>query len=97
MANHLPPDPWVPLLDVVRALHHPNFYWGSMGGFTNCKYLDLRVDTRDGRCLVRDRDGRPVRLADIQAALEKPTMAEMNQKPQIEIREIAPGPEADPA
>lgn len=76
---------WVPLLEVVALLHHPNFYWGAMGGLTNCKYLDLRIDTRDCKCLVRDRDGRPVTLERIREGLEKPTMAEMNENPPIAI------------
>ena len=76
---------WVPLLEVVRLLHHPNFYWGAMGGLTNCKYLDLRIDTRDCKCLVRDRDGRTVTLERIREGLEKPTRAEMNENPSIEI------------
>lgn len=84
---------WVPLLDLVKILHHPNFYWGSMGGFTNCKYLEIRIDTRDCKCLVRDRDGKPVDLLELAAACEKPVMAEMNQNPQIEIRVTAPGRE----
>ena len=87
---------WVPLLDVVKALHHPNFYWGSLGGFMNCKYLELRIDTRDNKCLVRDRDGKEVDFTKVVAALQKPVMAEMNQNPQIEIRVVAPGPEGDP-
>jgi hypothetical protein len=76
---------WEQLLEVVKLLHHPNFYWGAMGGLTNCKYLDLRIDTRDLKCLVRDRDGKPVKLARIREGLEKPTMVEMNSNPPIEI------------
>lgn len=76
---------WVPLLEVVALLHHPNFYWGAMGGLTNCKYLDLRIDTRDCKCLVRDRDGRPVTLERIREGLAQPTCAEMNENPPIEI------------
>jgi len=75
----------VSLLEVVALLHHPNFYWGAMGGLTNCKYLDLRIDTRDCKCVVRDRDGRPVTLERIRKGLEKPTMAEMNENPPIAI------------
>ncbi len=84
----------IPLLEIARVLHHPNFYWGGMGGFTNCKYLTITVDTRDLKCYIKDRDGKLVDWEAVKAALDKPIMAEMNANPQIEIREIVPGPEA---
>lgn len=89
----LPPAPdWVPLLEVVELLHHPNFYWGSMGGLTGLKYLDLHIDTRDNQCVVTDRDGNPVSLATIRAALAKPIMADMNENPEITITPVVPDP-----
>lgn len=83
---------WVSLLDVVRLLHHPNFYWGAMGGLTNCKYINLWIDTRDNRCVLTDRDGKPVTLERIQRGIEAPTMAGMNENPQITITESSPNP-----
>lgn len=85
MNTTLPPDLRVPLLEVVELLHHPNFYWGAMNGLTNLKYLTLQIDTRDNRCLVTDRDGNPVKLADIRAGLANPTMLDMNENPGITI------------
>ena len=81
---------WVSLLDVVRLLHHPNFYWGAMGGLTNLKYINLWIDTRDNRCVLTDRDGKPVTLERIQRGLDAPTMGEMNENPQISITESSP-------
>ncbi len=83
----------VPILDVVRVLHHPNFYWGALNGHTNCKYLNLLIDTRDNACVVKDRDGKIVDWDRLKAQLEIPAMAEMNSNPQIEIRETAPARE----
>jgi hypothetical protein len=88
-SSPLPPNNWVPLLEVVELLHHPNFYWGSMGGLTNAKYLDLRIDTRDLRCIVKDRDGKPLSLDRIREGLADPVMTGMNENPQIEIKVVA--------
>lgn len=86
----LPPnDHWVPLLDVVQLLHHPNFYWGGMDGLTNCKYLNLCIDTRDLKCVITDRDNRPVSLERLRRGVERPTMAGMNGNPEVKI-EVTP-------
>jgi hypothetical protein len=78
---------WVSLLEVVRLLHHPNFYWGAMDGLTDCKYLTLRIDTRDCKCLVSDRKNVPVSLARIREGLENSTMPGMNENPMVTITE----------
>lgn len=70
---------WVPLADVVEVLRHPNFYWGSMGGLTSLKYMELRIDTRDNKCVVRDRDGKPVSMERIRESLANPIRPDMNQ------------------
>lgn len=60
---------WVPLADVVSLLNHPDFYWGVLD--CRVKYLQLRVDTRDNLCLVKDRNDRPISLDLIQERIAK--------------------------
>lgn len=58
----LPPSRWVPLDDVLAVVRDPRWTWTRN---SQCKYLDLRLDTRDGRVFVCDRDGRPIGLEDL--------------------------------
>ncbi len=87
-------DPWIPLAEIVDVLHHPCFYWGALGGFTNCKYLELRIDTRDNSALVRDRNGNSVDWQALKASLDQPIMREMNSNPRLAL---LPVPEPAPA
>lgn len=80
------PAGWLPLAEIIDIIHHPNFYWGSMGGFTDCKYIELRIDTRDNCCVVRDRNHKLVDVAKLKAALDKPIMAGMNSNPQLSLK-----------
>lgn len=81
----LPPDNWIPLSEIVDIIHHPNFYWGAIDEFTDCKYLELRIDTRDNCCMVRDRNHKPVDLVKLKAALEEPIIEGMNENPQLAL------------
>lgn len=61
-ADPLPASDWVPLRRVLGLLHHPNFFWSCPGlGVTELKYMELRIDTRDCGCLVKDRNGRQLK------------------------------------
>lgn len=84
-----PTNDWVSLLEVVKLLHHPNFYWGAMNGFSALKYLDIRIDTRDCKCLVNDRHGKPVSLKVLCEGLENPSIANMNSNSAIEIKVLS--------
>jgi hypothetical protein len=76
---------WVSLADLVDVIHHPNFYWGALQDHTDCKYLTVRIDTRDNHCLVSDRNGKPVDLATLRKAVETPVIEEMNQNPRLAL------------
>lgn len=82
---NLPPNNWIPLSEIIDIIHHPSFYWGAMDGFMDCKYLELRIDTRDNCCMVRDRNHKPVDLAKLKAALEKPIIKNTNSNPQLAL------------
>ena len=32
---------------------------------TKCKYINLRIDMRDGHCLIFDKDNNPIELEDL--------------------------------
>lgn len=70
---------WVNLKDVLEFLTHPNFYWGAHNEFVNLKYLELRVDTRDLHCIVKNRRGKIVDLEKMKALLPSVVIEEMNQ------------------
>lgn len=64
----LPPDPWVPLSEVLAILNDPRWTWVRNA---RCKYVDLRVDTRDMKCLIRDRDGLVITLHDLSRQMDE--------------------------
>lgn len=63
----LPPSDWVPLADVLQIIRSTQQNGGRWTWARNahCKYLDIRLDTRDGRCLLRNRDGKSITLDDL--------------------------------
>lgn len=81
----------IPLRRVINLLHHPNFMWTCPGlGVTKLKYMELRVDTRDCACLVKDRDGRavtPQQLEELERTLSNfnGTFASMNDNPELAL------------
>ena len=74
---------WVNLKDLLEFLTHPDFYWGSHEQFLDLKYLELRVDTRDLHCIVKDRNGKMVDLDKMKALLPDVCINEMNENKQI--------------
>ena len=66
-ASVLPPSYWVPLDDVLAIIRDTRWSWVRNNP---CKYIDLRVDTRDGRCLIYDRDSRAINLHDLSRQLD---------------------------
>lgn len=81
---------WVPLVQVVELLYHPNFHWCAHQVFADCKYLELRVDTRDNWCLVRDQNGRALNLSELRQALENPTLEKMNENAPLALLPVPP-------
>lgn len=59
MTSNDPESPWVPLSEVLAVLNDPRWSWHRN---SPCKYVELRIDTRDMRCRIGDRDGNPITL-----------------------------------
>lgn len=36
---------------------------------TECKYIELRIDMRDGRCIIRNRDGELISLEELKSQI----------------------------
>lgn len=49
------------LLDVVRFCTQPGFVW-SWVRTPRCKYVDVRIDMRDGGFVIKDQDGKRISL-----------------------------------
>lgn len=47
-------DSLADVLPVLKAASKGDWSWMNNG---RCKYIELRIDMRDGGCIVRDRDG----------------------------------------
>ncbi len=54
---------WIPLDDVLAVLNDPEWSWVRN---MDCKYVEIRVDTRDNHCVIRARDGSAITLEDLQ-------------------------------
>lgn len=52
-------DDFIVVLEKMRA---GQWHWVSN---PRCKYVNLRVDMRDGGCLIRDKDGNRIDPADL--------------------------------
>ena len=64
MAN----DPWVPVTDVLAILNDERWSWASNA---HCKYVELRIDTRDMHCCIKDRDSESITLHDLARQMDK--------------------------
>lgn len=53
---------WRPATEVLRALRRMRRSGWNWGRNFRCKYIDVRIDTRSGRCFVMDRDGKFITL-----------------------------------
>ncbi len=58
---------WVPLRDVLLILNDPRWSWTRNA---SCKYVNLRIDTRDMACVVCDRDDHPITLKELARQLD---------------------------
>lgn len=56
---------WIPITEVMEVLAESksetpdSWHWGAN---TRCKYLNIRLDMRDGHCLIYDRNNNPITL-----------------------------------
>ncbi len=53
---------WEPLADVLAVIHDPRWSWVRNN---RCKYVELRMDTRDQRCLIFNRDRELITMQDL--------------------------------
>lgn len=65
----LPPEAahWSPVADVLAVINDPRWSWVRN---TPCKYIELRIDTRNQACLIYDRDKRPMTLRELSRQLD---------------------------
>lgn len=58
--------PWIEFQSAVdfikQILDDPNWSWGKN---MDCKYVSLRVDMRDGKVLLQNRNGKGIRIEDV--------------------------------
>lgn len=50
---------WIPIEDVLAVVNDDNWHWPKN---PNCKYIEMRIDTRMRMCLLKDRHGKSITL-----------------------------------
>ena len=55
-------------LEVYKKSKQGNWIWWKNN---KCKYVELRIDMRNGDCIIRDRDGRRINPKDLEYQFEK--------------------------
>ncbi len=64
---------WIPFSQVIEVVNRS--LKGNWNWFSNnrCKYINLRIDMRDGHCVLKDRDGQSITIEQLgyQFELEK--------------------------
>lgn len=61
------PVEWVPVADALAIIQDPRWSWAQNA---SCKYVSLRIDTRDGKCLISDRDDNRITLKQLSRQLD---------------------------
>ncbi len=59
---------WITLSSVLSIIQNKNWSWVRNSA---CKYINLRIDTRDFKCLLSNRDDQEITLEDLSRQLEK--------------------------
>ncbi len=80
-ATNIPDSPpvWVSVDDVLKVIRDPRWIWAAN---SPCKYIQLRLDTRDGHCLIYDRDNNEITLRELSRQFDEYLL----DKPQEEGR-----------
>lgn len=63
--SHSVPGDWIPIdgvMEVIQKMRDNKWLWPFN---SRCKYITLRLDMRDGHCVIRDRNGNIISLADL--------------------------------
>jgi len=63
----MPSDAWVPVASALAIIQDPRWSWVRNNP---CKYVELRIDTRDMKCRIYDRDRREISLRDLSRQLD---------------------------
>jgi hypothetical protein len=53
---------WVPAESTLQIIRDPRWLWVRN---PDCKYIKLWVDTRDGHCIISDRNGKEITLREL--------------------------------
>ena len=53
---------WYPVKDVLDVLENEEWMWPLNA---RCKYVDIRIDTRDMMCTIKDRNGEYITIEDL--------------------------------
>lgn len=77
------------ILPTLKAISRGEWYWGMN---SRCKYIELRIDTRDGGCILYDRDR--VRISPEQFAFQAGNAGKMDAWPAKNQIAAAPQPPA---
>ena len=56
----------VPIEEILKILKKVKTYDWLWICNPKCKYINLRIDMRDGHCLLFDREDNPIELKDLQ-------------------------------
>jgi hypothetical protein len=68
-------EKWVPVESVLEVLRDKRWLWTHNMA---CKYVSLRVDTRDMHCTLQDREGNHISLRDLARQLDDFLMPAQN-------------------
>lgn len=60
------PLKWIPLQNVFALVEKSKLGIWTWARNTKCKYIDVRIDMRDGDCIIKDRDGNIITLEQLQ-------------------------------
>lgn len=66
-----PPVKWVNFDEVVGVINRMRQGLWMWVWNTRCKYIELRIDMRDGHCIIRDKDGKRITVEQLQYQLER--------------------------
>jgi len=58
---------WESVTDVLNIIKDPRWWWSRN---SRCKYITLRIDTRDQHCLITNNEGDAITLKDLARQIE---------------------------
>lgn len=73
------------ILPTLKAISRGDWYWGAN---TRCKYIEIRIDTRDGGCILYD--SKRVRISPQQFAHQSHDLGKMDPWPHRNALDVAP-------